>query len=111
MCPASAFASLKLSKKPRSLVATSIPAPVMPFSSASHSSGVKSAFVAMRVLSVRWTADNASGTSGAHHHDRTIRRQSQGGDQELKIAAVAFAPATRATIETVHIVAPVSTGG
>src|SRR6478735_4835329 len=46
-CFASAFASLKLSKNPRSTVATNRPAPVMPDCSAFHSSSVKSARVAM----------------------------------------------------------------
>src|SRR4051812_23863132 len=45
---ASALASLKLSKKPRSTVATNIPAPVIPSCIAFHSSSVKSAFVAMQ---------------------------------------------------------------
>ncbi len=44
---ASALASLNVSKKPRSTVATYVPAPATPDSIAFHSSSVKSAFVAM----------------------------------------------------------------
>src|SRR5436190_902475 len=51
-CLPSAPASLKESKKPRSLSDTSSPAPVTPFCNDSHSCSVKSAFLAMIPLRI-----------------------------------------------------------
>src|SRR4051812_28456256 len=99
-CFASAFASLKLSKKPRSLSATRKPAPASPCSSACHSISVKSAFVAMGRVSLPAGArqsprlDDAAASAVRNAPLRTSRsathRRQGMSDNDLEIGPVDY---------------------
>src|SRR4051812_5108686 len=80
-CCASAFASLKLSKKPRSTSATKRPAPEMPDCMAFHSSSVKSDFVAIRVE--YRTRGIAATDLVAEQRDRVLEAAHEPGEVEF----------------------------